>query len=98
MKFTNLIKYRPGDAVESWDEVYVGMKVYYWGDKSKVLAEVKEIKEIKYGAKKKVSEVIIEFSKKPNGPGMHTCEGKVPSGRGYIVAFCNLLLKAEETY
>ena len=45
MRFKNLIKYRPGDAVESWDEVYVGMKVYYWGDKDKVLAEVKEVKE-----------------------------------------------------
>jgi len=92
MKFTNIIKYRPGDAVESWDEVYVGMKVYYWGDtnKNKVLAEVKEIT--------KKSGAFIEFSEKPNGLGVHTCCGRVPSGRGYIVAFCNLLLKAEEIY
>lgn len=90
MKFTNIIKYRPGDAVESWDEVYVGMKVYYWGDESKVLAEVKEIT--------KESGAFIEFSKKPNGLGVHNCCGRIPSGRGYMVAFCNLLLKAEEIY
>lgn len=97
MKFTNLIKYRPGDKVESWDEVYVGMKVYYWGDKDQVLAEVKEIKH-GTGPHGVGSEAIIEFSAKPNGPGMHTCCGKVPSGRGYIVAFCTLLFKAEETH
>ena len=98
MRFINIMKYRPGDAVENWDEGYVGMKVYYWGDKDKVLAEVKEVKRGWREGKKKVSEVIIEFSVKPNGPGVHTCCGKVPSGLGYIVAFCNLLLKAEETY
>ena len=98
MKFTNLIKYRPGDAVENWGEVYVGMKVYYWGDKDKVLAEVKEAKEVRYGEKKKIAEVIIEFSAKPNGPAPHNCGGKIPSGLGYVVSFCNLLLKAEETY
>ena len=97
MKCKNLIKYRPGDAVKSWDEVYVGMKVYYWGNKDQVLAEVKEIKHVT-GVHGVGSEAIIEFSAKPNGPGIHTCEGKVPSGRGYIVAFCTLLLKAEETY
>lgn len=97
MKFTNLIKYRPGDKVESWDEVYVGMKVYYWCDKDRVLAEVKEIKH-GTGVHGVGGEAIIEFSAKPNGPGAHTCCGKVPSGRGYIVAFSNPLLKAEEIY
>lgn len=53
MQFTNIIEYRPGDAVESWDEVYVGMKVYYWGDKDKVLAEVKEVKRGWRGGKRK---------------------------------------------
>lgn len=97
MKFTNLIKYRPGDKVESWDEIYVGMKVYYWGDKDQVLAEVKEIKHGGgvYGLE---GEAVIEFSKKPKGLGVHNCCGKIPSGLGYLVSFSNLLLKAEETY
>lgn len=98
MRFTNIIKYRPGDAVKSWDEVYVGMKVYYWGDRNKILAEVKEVKETKHRKKKEVSEVIIEFSEKPDGLEVHNCGGKIPSGRGYLVAFSNLLLKAEEIY